>query len=140
MAARKPKAGSVDIRSAIVDEYGALCAELAAIAPKVDRKSKLEKEIASWFAATDPNESGEVSGMKFGALVSPCKLVRELDTAAIAKRLGPQAFAQYAKFPLSVFDAIVPAGEQGAYCASERSGSRSVKVFPKLAVAPKAAA
>jgi hypothetical protein len=120
-------------RAAVIDEYGRLDRELTGYKPKFARLEQLRKQIQSWYDKEDAAEEFSAEGSEFTVEVGPRTIERKIISMKELKtRLGLVRFLQFAKFPLSVLDEIIPAADQSTLVTSDRTGSRRLAVVPKF--------
>jgi hypothetical protein len=132
-----PTAGpSPTERRRIVDEFGALNAELEPIRPKQRRFDCLAKTIRSWYADLPGNQSYTLEGDKFVVIISPKENKRRiLDMTAVWKLLGVKRFLAFCSFSLDALEANATATEVSKLVTSDQTGPRSLSVAAKEAAA-----
>jgi hypothetical protein len=119
-------------RKALVDELGAIDAELALLKPKVDRAKYVRDVIAGWYVDEKPEAAMMADGTKYSAVVSAMGNKRTvISTAAVRKRLGDQEFMAHCSVGLGVLDELLTVAELPEFVKSERSGARTVKTIAK---------
>ena len=125
-------------KSAIVDEYGALHARIAAAEIQIDpdrrRAEQLEAEILSWHAQTPAEDCVVEEGARFLVRIGARSLQRRIvNMIGLYKFLGQAKFLSLCSFPLGQVDKMLQPSEAGKYVEGGRTGARSLKVAEKPA-------
>ena len=118
-------------RKKIVDEYGALDAELVPVRAKLRRSDELAKIIRSWHAET-PEESVTSAGDRYKVVLSICGLqTRIVSMAGVYQALGHDRFLEHASVTLKALEQSgVDTAAIAALTTKERTGSRSLIAVP----------
>ena len=92
---------AIDPLAAIVDELGALDAELKPVAPKIARRDALRKKLREAFTEKSAELEYSVSGARFEAKLGPKGWENTVNTVKLAKVIGASVScdcARYARF------------------------------------------
>jgi hypothetical protein len=127
-----PKLAKTDPYASLVDELGGLEKELAPFAQQLARIELLKKTLRGVCPASDDVE-WSVSGARFIALLGPRALERKIDIKALVKAIGAPAFAKFASCTLKALEASVEPAIAAGVISSDRTGSRSLKLFERRA-------
>jgi hypothetical protein len=136
----KQKAQEIAQRMAVVDELGALDAQIAALGPKIRRAESLRKQVQGWADADFPADQNVVfEGASFLAEASAKGNRREIaDMEGVFKRLGRSKFFEVCQVALKRLDELLTAAEAAAVLKESRSGPRSVKTLARATPLAKA--
>jgi hypothetical protein len=136
IADAKKRAAEIEGRPAIVDEFGDLHRELAAVEAKSKRFDALKKLIASWPVAdkVDPALGKLYEGARWAAEVTAAENKSKVDVAGVYDALGKAEFLQIAKPPtIEDLKKHLNPVQFGALVAYSRTGSRHVKPLERAA-------
>ena len=127
----KPKpVPEIDPLGAIVDELGALDAELKPMAPKIARRDALRKTLREAFTEKSAELEYSVSGARFEAKLGPKGWENTVNTVKLAKAIGAKAFLVIARVTLGSL-ATLTGGAPAGCVDSARSGPRSIAMYEK---------
>jgi hypothetical protein len=131
-AMKKPMTpAAADPLAAIVDELGDLEKELQPFKPKIARAEALRKMLRDKYREQAADQSFQVHGTKWSALLSACGNSTEILVRALFKAIGASKFLDVATVSIKAASAAVPA-EVLASCSSvSQTGSRSLTVVPR---------
>jgi hypothetical protein len=125
------RAAVVKARQAVVDEYGALDAELAPAKAKLRRFEELAKTIRGWHADSAPGLTIIERGETFQVVVGPKAETTILAPAfAICEVLGHERFLEIARTTLGELERTATAEQLDKLTRKDRIGSRSLKAIP----------
>lgn len=117
-------------RSAIVDELGALDAELAPFKQKQSRRDELAKIVRGWYAAEHPDLGFVIRGKRFIATLSAKELESTVDMKGAFKALGRVKFLQICGLTLKALQDNLAASIVAGLVSKARTGSRKLIVQP----------
>src|SRR5690348_9648094 len=118
------------VRKAVIDEYGKLDCQLAAVRPYIRRFEELAKTIRGWHVDTNAADTVVERGNEFHVVVGP-KAETTLLAAAhhIYEMLGHEKFLSIAKVTLGSLESELSAQELATLTRKERQGSRTLKAI-----------
>lgn len=123
---------AVDSKVQLIDEYGEVCRQCAECKPLHDRKTALEREIASWFDAAPADQSQEAEGGLYLVQISARKRVREItNMPKLFSFLSRATFLEWCSFPLTAIDRLIPDTSHKLFLVETQAGARSVKPILK---------
>jgi hypothetical protein len=117
-------------RRSVVDEYGALAAELAPMKSKQSRFEDLAKTIRSWYVDANPDTGHTATGDLYQALLGAKGNVTVIDKMAAWKALGRAKFIAAATLTMKALEEALPPALVNAITRKEQTGSRSLNVQP----------
>ena len=118
-----------DERIAIVDELGALDAELGPLAGKIKRRESLRHTVASWDQGRGDGEAFVIEGAGYRALVSARDNKSVINKGKLQKLLGAARFRKCAQFTLKTLESFLSASQLESVVALERTGPRHVTTY-----------
>ena len=116
------------LRSAIVDEYGALVSQIAPWKQNLTRVEELAKIIRGWYAEKNGEEFFVETGARYQATLGVKQLQTRIDVPGAWKALGRKLFLQVATVTQKALEANLPVDALSALLAKERTGSRPLLV------------
>jgi hypothetical protein len=123
MATPNPKKSAL---ACMVDELGQVEAALEPHRRLIAREDELRKIIRGHYEGAPAGEPYEVLGEKYTVLLGAKAQVKTVNIAKLVKAIGTKAFIAFASVTIANVEKHAP----GLDCVtSERTGSRSVKVF-----------
>jgi len=119
----------IEQRKQIVDEFGALDQELAAVKAKLRRREELAKAIRSWHADADAESTHTSSGDEYEVILG----AREMEThlapmPEIFQALGKEKFLEACSMTVKGLQAAAEASVVLRLTRKEQTGSRSLVV------------
>ena len=122
-------AGSRDPLAGIVDELGALEAEMAPHAPKLARIEALRKSLRAKYDDADPDKAFTAHGETFYSILGPRNLERKIaDITKVYRALGRAVFLQRCSFSLRHLEEL---GVGLEYVVARRTGPRTLQTLRK---------
>jgi hypothetical protein len=118
---------AVKARRAVIDELGALEAELKPLAGKIARVDQI-KRLLRGFAEDQPAEQGiTLHGERFAAVLTAKTEEASLDLDRIYSRVGHKAFLASVSMTLGALEKLIPIEQERApFVVRKRTGSRRV--------------
>jgi len=120
----------VDPCAAIVDEMGALDAELKPMAPKIARRDALRKTLREAFTEKSAELEYSVSGARFEAKLGAKGWENSVNVPKLAKLITAKALLQIARVTLGSLAALKGGAPSGCI-DSTRTGPRSIAMQEK---------
>jgi hypothetical protein len=118
-------------RPKLIDEFGALSAEIDQLRLKERRYEQLRRMILTWHNEAKPTEAVDEDGRNWSVHISPCAEIRCIgDMEAVANRLGYKTFFAHCTFSLEKLDSLILPKDQSAFVRRESIGPRIVKSIP----------
>jgi hypothetical protein len=118
------------LRSALVDEYGDLAAELAPFKHKQSRLDELAKIMRGWYAGEAAELPFTAAGERYQAVLGAKSVQSHIDITAAWRALGRKKFLLAASVTLKALEAFLQPEQLSALVTKERTGSRSLVVTP----------
>jgi hypothetical protein len=122
--------------SSLIDEYGDLQAELAAMKPKQARAAILKQELAARFAWAAESQDYIEHGKRYDLVVSACANERDFKPDAMRKlaRFLGKLFWPLCKISLEDFDDHIALPLRKQYVTESQTGARRMKAILKAQV------
>ena len=127
----KDRSAEQKARQRVIDEYGALDAELAPAKARMKRLDELAKTIRAWHASSEAGLTVIEKGEKFQVVVGPKAETTILaEGKALYEALGHDRFLAVAKVTLGALEDSLTDAQLVALTRKERTGTRSLKAIP----------
>jgi len=123
----------IEVLPSLIDEFGALDAELEALKPKKERHEYLRKQILSWYEDEPVDQAFAPEGNLYVVAITERASERSYKPTAmrrLSKYLGG-AFYSLCSLTLKNFDANVPEGDRHRFVDQAQTGARRLKAIAK---------
>lgn len=123
-------------REQLVDEFGELDRQIAALKPKLDRYESLKKEIRGWYQDHAADQPAIASGAVYEIQVSARGRERSLSLKAkltVFAKLKKARFVELASITLTAIERAPELGEEflAKICEWKQTGARTLIVVAK---------
>jgi hypothetical protein len=118
-------------RSLVVEEFGALDAEVTAFKPKKDRHEQLRKEMQGWHENSPASQAFTEESENYTVVIGERANERAVTNMKGLIRYLGSAAAKLLRINLKDFDENVPLPDRQKFLTEGQTGSRKVKVIPK---------
>jgi hypothetical protein len=128
-----PNQPAASLLAAAIDELGAIDAKLAPFRTLISRETALRTAIRVAHEGAAADVEITAHGTRYDAILGPKGSVSVIDFARLAKIVKPTQYAKFATCTLSAMRANCDAATCEIVTSIEKTGSRSLKTFERLA-------
>ncbi len=119
-------------RAALVDELGALDAQIAPLEDLAKRAAEIRAKVRALYAEESADLSFTSEGNKYLCTIGVCGNVRSIvSIPQVFASLGASKFLGACSFTLKKLDELIAPAEVALLVTSARTGTRPVKTFAK---------
>ncbi len=119
-------------RAALVDELGALDAQIAPLEDLAKRAAEIRAKVRALYADESADQTFTTEGKKYLCTVGVCGNERRITSMPqVFASLGASKFMAACSFTLKKLDELLAPAEVALLVASARTGTRPVKTFAK---------